>query len=132
MVGDMTVNMMVNAPLSMREAQFVSFGLGSAAVKVAEAVNADMGRCLLALYRSAKQPVMRNWGRDLEKAAAPSGTRRHRRARQVSGRGSAGAPFSRTSGRPCRVPAGMRSLVDVREPGPRRAGARRVLFASLA
>lgn len=73
MVGDMTVNMMVNAPLSMREAQFVSFGLGSAAPKVAAAVNGDMGRCLLALYRSAKQPVMRNWGRDLEKAAARPG-----------------------------------------------------------
>ena len=41
--------------------------------EVAAAVNGDMGRCLLALYRSAKQPVMRNWGRDLEKAAARPG-----------------------------------------------------------
>lgn len=72
-IGETTVAMMVNAPPSMREAQFRSFGFGSAAPKVAAAVNADMGRCILALYRSAKQPNMRNWGKDLEKAAARPG-----------------------------------------------------------
>lgn len=72
-VGDAAVTMMVNAPAAMREAQFRSFGLGSAAPAVAAAVNADMGRCLLALYRSAKQPAMRNWGRDLERAAVRPG-----------------------------------------------------------
>lgn len=73
LVGEATVAMMVNAPLSMREAQFRSFGLGAAAPKVAAAVNDEMGRCILRLYRSAKQPAMRNWGRDLEKAAARPG-----------------------------------------------------------
>ncbi|MBS1816362.1 MAG: alpha/beta hydrolase [Acidobacteria bacterium] len=72
-VGDAAVAMMVNAPRPLREAQFRSLGLGSAAPKVAEAVNAEMGRCILALYRSAAQPAMRNWGRDLEKAALRPG-----------------------------------------------------------
>jgi pimeloyl-ACP methyl ester carboxylesterase len=72
-VGEAAVGMMVAAPLAMREAQFVSLGLGSAARAVAEAVNADMGRCILALYRSAAQPAMRNWGKELAKAAARPG-----------------------------------------------------------
>jgi len=72
-VGEATVAMMTGAPLSMREAQFRSLGLGDAARAVAEAVNAEMGRCILALYRSAAQPAMRNWGTDLGKAAARPG-----------------------------------------------------------
>lgn len=73
LIGETTVAMMVNAPLPMREAQFRSFGLGDAAPKVAAAVNDEMGRCILTLYRSAKQPAMRNWGKDLEKASARPG-----------------------------------------------------------
>jgi pimeloyl-ACP methyl ester carboxylesterase len=71
--GEAAVAMMVAAPVAMREAQFASLGLGPAARPVAEAVNADMGRCILALYRSAAQPAMKNWGRDLPKAAARPG-----------------------------------------------------------
>ena len=39
-----------------------------------------MGRALLALYRSAAQPVMAELGRDLERGGATAGTRpaRHR------------------------------------------------------
>lgn len=71
--GEAAVAMMVRAPLAMREAQFASLGMGPAARPVAEAVNAEMGRCVLALYRSAAQPAMTNWGQGLPKAAARPG-----------------------------------------------------------
>lgn len=34
----------------------------------AEAMNEDMGRCILALYRSARQPNMATWGAELARA----------------------------------------------------------------
>jgi pimeloyl-ACP methyl ester carboxylesterase len=43
------------------------------AQKVAAGANADMGRAILALYRSAAQPVMRNLGAGLPRAAAKPG-----------------------------------------------------------
>jgi pimeloyl-ACP methyl ester carboxylesterase len=43
------------------------------ALKVAAAANEEMGRAILALYRSAAQPVMRNLGNDLLRAAARPG-----------------------------------------------------------
>lgn len=71
--GEAAVAMMTAAPVAMRAAQFASLGMGPAARPVAEAVNADMGRCILALYRSAVQPAMKDWGRNLPKAAARPG-----------------------------------------------------------
>jgi pimeloyl-ACP methyl ester carboxylesterase len=53
---------------------FESLGMTpSVARRVAAANDATMGRCILSLYRSAAQPAMANWGRDLEKAAARPG-----------------------------------------------------------
>jgi pimeloyl-ACP methyl ester carboxylesterase len=72
-VGEAAVGVMVAAPVAMRAAQFTSLGLGSAARRVAEAVDRDMARCILALYRSAAQPAMRNWGQGLEQAGARPG-----------------------------------------------------------
>jgi pimeloyl-ACP methyl ester carboxylesterase len=43
------------------------------AASVAAAVDEDMGRCILALYRSAKQPAMSEWGAKLPQAAANPG-----------------------------------------------------------
>jgi pimeloyl-ACP methyl ester carboxylesterase len=46
-------------------------GLGmtqAAATSCADAATPEMGRCILALYRSAAQPRMTEWGRDLEAA----------------------------------------------------------------
>jgi pimeloyl-ACP methyl ester carboxylesterase len=34
----------------------------------AEAMNEDMGRCILSLYRSARQPKMAEWGAELARA----------------------------------------------------------------
>ncbi len=72
-VGEAELGLMVMAPSFMREAQLTSMGLGSAARGVAEAMNADMVRCILSLYRSAVQPAMRNWGAHLAQAAARPG-----------------------------------------------------------
>lgn len=44
-----------------------------AAAAFAEAFDQEMGRCILALYRSAAQPALADWGRDAEAAAARPG-----------------------------------------------------------
>lgn len=73
-VGEQAVAGMVAAPADARAQQFESLGMSkSIAEKVSAAVNEDMGRCVLALYRSAAQPAMANWGKDLPKAAAKPG-----------------------------------------------------------
>ena len=43
------------------------------AQKVAAGANRDLGRAILAVYRSAAQPVMRNLGAGLPRAAAKPG-----------------------------------------------------------
>lgn len=73
LVGEATLGMVLKAPHAMRVQQLRGMGLGSAAEAVAEGLSADMNRCILALYRSAKQPAMRNWGSRLEQAAARPG-----------------------------------------------------------
>jgi len=72
-IGEGMVLAMTSAPMSARKARLESLGLGAVAEQVAAALNAEMGRCILALYRSAKQPAMKNWGQDLPKAAARPG-----------------------------------------------------------
>jgi hypothetical protein len=72
--GEKAVADMSATPLEQRAAMFESFGLSnSVARRVAAGADATMGRCILALYRSAAQPAMANWGRDLAKAAARPG-----------------------------------------------------------
>lgn len=73
-VGEAAVAGMAAAPAEARTAQFESLGMTkAAAANVAEAVNADMGRCILALYRSAAQPKMAEWGKSFEAARAKPG-----------------------------------------------------------
>ena len=51
------------APVADRAAMFVGAGMTeAAAASCAAAFDADMGRCILALYRSAAQPKMTEWG----------------------------------------------------------------------
>lgn len=72
--GETAVQGMVAAPLEARAAQYQSLGMSPAvAAKVAAAANEDMARCILALYRSAAQPKMAEWGKELPKAAANPG-----------------------------------------------------------
>ena len=73
-VGEEAVAVIVDAPLEARVDRFKSLGMSSAtAQNVAEAVDEEMGRCILSLYRSAAQPVFAELGKDLPKAAAKPG-----------------------------------------------------------
>ena len=68
------VAQMANAPAEARVQRYESLGMSSAiARKVAAGANVDMGRAILALYRSAAQPVMRDLGSALPRAAAKPG-----------------------------------------------------------
>ena len=65
-VGEAIVAGMTDAPLEDRVAMFKDLGMTDAiAGSVAEHVDADMGRCILSLYRSAAQPALREMGADL-------------------------------------------------------------------
>jgi pimeloyl-ACP methyl ester carboxylesterase len=73
-VGEQAVAGMASAPLADRTAQFRSLGMSdSVAPRVAAAVNEDMGRCILELYRSAAQPFMADQGKSVAKAKAKPG-----------------------------------------------------------
>lgn len=72
--GEAAVAGMAGAPLEGRTAQFESLGMSkAAAATTAAAVNDDMARCILALYRSAAQPKMSEWGATIGKAKAKPG-----------------------------------------------------------
>ena len=73
-VGEQAVAAMAGAPREAKQAQFESLGMSpAAAADVAQAVNDDMARCILALYRSAAQPVMAELGAALGDAKAKPG-----------------------------------------------------------
>ncbi|MBI5949352.1 MAG: alpha/beta hydrolase [Chloroflexi bacterium] len=73
-VGEVAVSQMVAAPQEMRAAQFESLGMTKdVAGRVSAAVNEDMGRCILALYRSAAQPAIAKLGEELPQAAVRPG-----------------------------------------------------------
>jgi pimeloyl-ACP methyl ester carboxylesterase len=68
--GEEFVEAMWSMPLDERVANLTSVGMtAEAARSCAEAASPEMGRCILALYRSAAQPKMTEWGDEL--AAAP-------------------------------------------------------------
>ena len=65
---------MAAAPVEARTAQFQSLGMSPDVAKnVAEAVDDEMGRCILSLYRSAAQPTLAELGKEPSKAAAKPG-----------------------------------------------------------
>ena len=73
-VGEESVARMLGGSAADRAARLVSFGFPPAtAEQVAAGQDDDMGRAVLALYRSAAQPVMAEAGRSLEAAAARPG-----------------------------------------------------------
>ncbi|HET9691756.1 MAG TPA: alpha/beta hydrolase [Acidimicrobiales bacterium] len=72
--GEEAVAAVAALPLPDRAAMYGSLGLGpDVAQALAEGYDADMGRCVLALYRSAAQPAMAQLGGQLAKAAARPG-----------------------------------------------------------
>jgi len=65
--GEQAVAGMFSMPLEQRVATFAALGMDrSAAEAVAAEQGDEMGRCVLALYRSAKQPAMAQLGERLE------------------------------------------------------------------
>jgi pimeloyl-ACP methyl ester carboxylesterase len=73
-IGEQTVAQMISMPAEARAKQYESLGMTSAiAEKVAAGANEDMGRAILVLYRSAAQPVIRDLGTGLSRAAAKPG-----------------------------------------------------------
>jgi pimeloyl-ACP methyl ester carboxylesterase len=72
--GEEAVDAFMGGTVEDRAAQWVEFGMPTdVAASVATAQGPEMGRAILALYRSAAQPATAEAGRDLEKAAARPG-----------------------------------------------------------
>jgi pimeloyl-ACP methyl ester carboxylesterase len=72
--GEEAIRGMVDTPLEARTAQYESLGMTpQVAREVAAAMNEDMGRAILTLYRSAAQPAMSTWGKEAAKAKARPG-----------------------------------------------------------
>jgi pimeloyl-ACP methyl ester carboxylesterase len=73
-VGEQAVAQMAGTPAEARAERFESLGMTPAiARKVAAGADRDLGRAILAVYRSAAQPVMRDLGTSLARAAAKPG-----------------------------------------------------------
>jgi pimeloyl-ACP methyl ester carboxylesterase len=73
-LGEQAVAQIAGMPAKARAEQYESLGMTPAiAEKVAAGANEDMGKAILALYRSAAQPVMRNLGKSLPRAAVKPG-----------------------------------------------------------
>ena len=73
-IGEQAVAQMLSLPAEDRVHRYESLGMTSAiARKVVAGANADMGRAILALYRSAAQPVMRDLGERLPRATVKPG-----------------------------------------------------------
>jgi pimeloyl-ACP methyl ester carboxylesterase len=71
-VGEQIIEGMMGAPLADRVAMFRSFGApDDIAAAMAEAANADMGCCILSLYRSAAQPATARIGERLSAVQRP-------------------------------------------------------------
>jgi pimeloyl-ACP methyl ester carboxylesterase len=67
--GEAFVEAMAAMPSAERAATFEGLGMTpQAAQACADAMSPEMGRCILALYRSAAQPKMAEWGAELEAA----------------------------------------------------------------
>ena len=67
--GEKAVEAMAATPKDDLAAAYVAAGMtADAARSCADAATPEMGRCILALYRSAAQPQMTFWGRELEVA----------------------------------------------------------------
>jgi pimeloyl-ACP methyl ester carboxylesterase len=67
--GEEFVAAMFSGPPEPRTEALVAAGMTEPAARAsAEQLNAQTGQCILSLYRSAKQPAMAGWGRELETA----------------------------------------------------------------
>lgn len=66
-VGEQVIAGMLGSPLEQRAATFVALGIPEdVAQNIAAGQDDDMGRCILSLYRSARQPAMAELGKRLQ------------------------------------------------------------------
>jgi pimeloyl-ACP methyl ester carboxylesterase len=73
-IGEQHVAQLIGTPVVDLAKWYQSLGMThTVAEKVAAAANTEMGKAILALYRSAAQPVMRELGVGLPRAAAKPG-----------------------------------------------------------
>ncbi|MDQ6673678.1 MAG: alpha/beta hydrolase [Chloroflexota bacterium] len=64
--GEAAIAQQIATPVEQRALFYQKLGMSRhAAASCAAAFNQDMGRCILALYRSAAQPKLAEWGADL-------------------------------------------------------------------
>jgi pimeloyl-ACP methyl ester carboxylesterase len=64
--GEAAIAQQLAAPVERRAESYERLGMSrQAAASCAAALNDDMGRCILSLYRSAAQPKMAQWAADL-------------------------------------------------------------------
>jgi pimeloyl-ACP methyl ester carboxylesterase len=72
--GEQLVDAMMGGSVEDRAAQLEALGIPSAiGARIARGQGPEMGRAILALYRSARQPAVAEAGRDLENARARPG-----------------------------------------------------------
>jgi pimeloyl-ACP methyl ester carboxylesterase len=72
--GEQLVDTMLGGTVQDRAQQLAAFGIPlDVATSIAAAQGPEMGRAILLLYRSARQPAMAEAGRDLDAAAARPG-----------------------------------------------------------
>lgn len=72
--GEEAVAAMFGAPVEEQTAGLVAFGMtAEAAESAARASGPEMGACILALYRSAAQPALTEWGIALDRSERPPG-----------------------------------------------------------
>jgi pimeloyl-ACP methyl ester carboxylesterase len=72
--GEAAIAQQRAAPAEQRALLYEGLGMSKdAAARCAAAFDDDMGRCILALYRSAAQPKMAEWGADLSGARSRPG-----------------------------------------------------------
>ncbi|BBX37078.1 alpha/beta hydrolase fold protein [Mycolicibacterium mageritense DSM 44476 = CIP 104973] len=72
--GEQLVDTMLGGTVEDRAAQMAALGIPiDIATSIAAEQGPEMGRAILSLYRSARQPAMANAGRELEKARARPG-----------------------------------------------------------
>jgi pimeloyl-ACP methyl ester carboxylesterase len=73
-IGEQAVAQMAGMSAEARAHRYESYGMTSAiAQKVAAGANEDIGKAILAVYRSAAQPVMRDLGSGLSRATTKPG-----------------------------------------------------------
>jgi pimeloyl-ACP methyl ester carboxylesterase len=73
-VGETAVEQQHAIPKDLLAEGYRRLGMSPAAARsCAEAYTPEMGRCILALYRSAAQPRMAEWGEQLDRARARPG-----------------------------------------------------------